>query len=174
VNGSKKLVGLLYGKLSPVTAVANAIAMVALAGMMFLTAVDVIGRKLFNSPIMGSYELIQFMMAITIGFGLAHCGMQKAHINIDLIIMHLSKRVNATVGIVTGFIAFVMIGIATWQTCIYITRQASTNVESSVLHIPVYPFVAIVALGLAMYCVVLIIHWMEFILQGTTKEVKEK
>jgi TRAP-type C4-dicarboxylate transport system permease small subunit len=174
VNDSKKLIGLLYGKLSPVTAVANAIAMVALAGMMFLTAVDVIGRKLFNSPIMGSYELIQFMMAITIGFGLAHCGMQKAHINIDLVIMRLSKRVNAIVGIITGFIAFVIIGIATWQTCMKMISQASKNVESSVLHIPVFPFVGIVAFGLALYCVVLIIHWLEYIYQGITREGKEK
>ena len=148
--------------------------MVALAAMMFLTAIDVLGRKLFNSPILGSYELIQFMMAISIAFGLGYCGMKRAHINIDLVLMRLSKRANAILGVVTGFIAFVMIGIATWQTCMYIIRQISTNVESQVIHIPIYPFVGIVAFGLALYCVVLIIHWLEYIEQAASKEGTEK
>ncbi len=174
MGGLKRVIDLLYKGLSPVADVANAIAMVALAAMMFLTAIDVLGRKLFNSPILGSYELIQFMMAISIAFGLAYCGMKKGHVNIDLILMHLSKRVNAILGIITGFIAFIMIGITVWQTCLYIIRQASTNVQSPTLYIPIFPFVGIVAFGLALYCVVLIIHWLEYILQVMAIERGEK
>jgi TRAP-type C4-dicarboxylate transport system permease small subunit len=166
----KKLIGTIYQKLSPVTGVANAVGMVALAAMMFVTALDVFGRKLFNSPILGSYEIIELLMAISIGLGIAYCGMQKGHINIDLVIMHFSKKANAILGIVTGFIAFVVIGIATWQTIIYITKRISTNAVTTVLYIPIYPFIAVVALGLALYCIVLFIHWLEFIHQATTKE----
>jgi TRAP-type C4-dicarboxylate transport system permease small subunit len=170
VNSLTKVIGFLYRKLSPVTAVSNAIGMVALAAMMFLTTIDVIGRKTLNAPVMGSYEVIQFLMAVTVGLGIAHCGIKKGHINIDFITMHLSKRVNGILGIVTGFIALVIIGLATWQTSIYITMQAKTNVQSSVLLIPIYPFVGIAAFGLALFWFVLLIHWLEFMQQGLSKD----
>jgi len=122
---------------------------------------------------MGSYEITQFLMAILVALGLAHCGIKKGHVNIDLVLMHMSKRTQGILGIVTGFIALITIGIATWQTCIYITMQARTNVASSVLLIPIYPFVGVVAFGLTLYFVVLIIHWLEYIQQGTNKEAKK-
>ena len=42
------------------------VAMTVLAGMMFLTAADVILRYIFNRPVTGAYELIEFLMAILI------------------------------------------------------------------------------------------------------------
>jgi TRAP-type C4-dicarboxylate transport system permease small subunit len=170
MNKLKKIIGILYEKLGPVAAVSNGVSMVALAAMMFLTAFDVIFRKTLNAPIMGSYEIIQFQMGITVALGIAHCGLKKGHVNIDLITMHLSKRVNTILGIITGFLAFVIIGLATWQTCINMLMQARTSVTSTVLMIPIYPFVGIVAFGLALYCVVLIIHWLEYIQQAANKE----
>jgi TRAP-type C4-dicarboxylate transport system permease small subunit len=169
----KNTIGTIHKNLSPVTAVANAIGMVALATMMFITAIDVSGRKLLNMPILGSYEIIELLMAICIGLGIAHCGMMKGHINIDLITMHLSKRVNGILGVITGFIALAIIGIASWQTCVYIINKFSTKAVTTVLYIPIYPFVAIVGLGLILYFVVLIIHWLEFILQASMEEGKD-
>jgi TRAP-type C4-dicarboxylate transport system permease small subunit len=160
--------------LNPVTSVANAIGMIALATMMFVTAFDVFGRKLFNSPILGSYEIVELLMAICIGLGIAHCGMMRGHINIDLLLMRLSKKTNAIIGTVTGMVAFVIIGIAAWQTCIYIGNKIGTKAVTTVLYIPIYPFVAIVAIGLIMYCIVLIIHWLEYLQQAITKEGNEK
>jgi TRAP-type transport system small permease protein len=174
LNRLNKIISVIYSKLNPVTSVANAIGMVALATMMFVTAFDVTGRKLFNTPILGSYEIVELLMAICIGLGLAHCGMMKGHINIDLLIMHLSKKANAILGVVTGFIAFVIIGIASWQTCVYIVNKINTKAVSTVLYIPIYPIVAIVAIGLILYFIVLFIHWLEFIQQATTKEGSEK
>jgi TRAP-type C4-dicarboxylate transport system permease small subunit len=174
MNALKKTIGTIYQKLSPVTSVANAIGMIALATMMFVTALDVLGRKLLNMPILGSYEMIELLMAICIGLGLAHCGIMRGHINIDIITMHLSKRANAILGIFTGFIAFVIIGIASWQACVYIVNKINTKAVTTVLYIPIYPFVAIVALGLIMYFIVLIVHWLEFIQQAAAKEGSEK
>jgi TRAP-type C4-dicarboxylate transport system permease small subunit len=174
VTGLTKVIGFLYEKLSPVITVSNGIGMVALAAMMFLTAVDVIGRKTLNAPVMGSYEVVQFLMATMVGLGIAYCGMKKGHINIDFITMHLSKRVNGILGIVTGFIALVIIGLATWQTSIYIAMQVKTNVQSSVLLIPIYPFVGIAAFGLALFWIVLLIHWLEFIHQGLSRDDTNK
>ena len=49
----------------------NGVGVTALTLLMLLTAVDVCLRYLFDSPITGSYELSEFMMAILVAFGLA-------------------------------------------------------------------------------------------------------
>jgi TRAP-type C4-dicarboxylate transport system permease small subunit len=142
--------------------------MVALAAIMFLTAVDVILRKVANMPIPGSYEVVQLLMATCVGLGLANSGLKKAHINIDLVITRLSRKVQGILGIITGVIALVVIGITTVQTCILITVRIASQLTSTV-YIPIFPFVIIVAFGFILYFVVLIIHFMEYLKEGTAK-----
>jgi TRAP-type C4-dicarboxylate transport system permease small subunit len=159
----------LYDKIRPVANISNSISMVALAAIMFLTAVDVILRKVANMPIPGSYEVVQLLMATCVGLGLANSGLKKAHINIDLVITRLSRKVQGILGIITGVIALVVIGITTVQTCILITVRIASQLTSTVLYIPIFPFVIIVAFGFILYFVVLIIHFMEYLKEGTAK-----
>lgn len=165
------------GSVNKVTAY---IAVVCLAAMMFLTAADVILRligKLLSKyfqyyniqPITGSYELIQFMMVITISLGLAYCGLEKSHVTIDVATSHLPRRTRAIIDSVITVLALIITSIVTWQTCLYITMLQKSHLASSVLLVPVYPFVAIVAFGVAFYTVVLILHFLEYLKAGMTK-----
>lgn len=170
MSGIQKIIDKIYQIIKPVSTVSNAVGMVTLAAMMLLTAFDVILRKTINAPILGSYELIQFMMAITVSFGLAYCGLEKGHVTVDLIENRLSKRTRGILGIITGFLGLVIAALITWQTCVYVMRQVSTKVVSNVLLIPMYPFVGLVAFGIALYTVVLVIHLLEYIQEGTAKK----
>jgi len=169
MNGLQRIIDKCYQVIKPVSTVFNTIGMVALAAMMLLTALDVILRKTINAPIVGAYELIQFMMAITVSFGLAYCGIEKGHITVDLIENRLSKRAHGILGIITGFLGLVIAALITWQTCVYILKQQQSQLLSQVLLVPVYPFVGLVAFGIALYTVVLLIHLFEFIQEGTGK-----
>ena len=51
-----------------IMAILAGIAAIVLTAMMFLIMTDVVLRYVFNSPITGSYEIIQYMMAILIPF----------------------------------------------------------------------------------------------------------
>jgi hypothetical protein len=55
------------------------------------------------------------------------------------------------------------------QTCILITVRIASQLTSTVLYIPIFPFVIIVAFGFILYFVVLIIHFMEYLKEGTAK-----
>jgi TRAP-type transport system small permease protein len=169
MNYLQKTIDSLYKYIRPVSTVANAIAMISLAAMMFLTAADVLLRKLANAPIMGSFEFTQFTMIICTGFGLAYCAVEKGHIFVDFITMRLSKRTQGILGIITGFLALVTAIVLTYQQCVHITLLQQSHQSSAVLMIPLYPFVAILALSLALYTIVLFIHLLEFIKQGLTK-----
>ncbi len=166
MNGLKKAISYLYKILKPISTVANSIGMVALTAMMVLTAVDVTLRKVANMPIQGSYELVQYMLAITISLGLAYCAIEKSHVNIDLVITRLSKRTQGIINSITGLLSLIFAAIMTWQTCVYITTLAKSGLTSTVLLIPVFPFVGIVAFGIALFTMILLIHFLEFLLEG--------
>lgn len=165
MNGLKKTISYLYEIVKPVSTVSNSIGMVALAAMMFLTAADVILRKLANMPILGSYELISYMMAITISFGLAYCAIEKGHVTIDLLLSRLSRHTQAIMNSVTGLLGLVIAALMTWQTCVYITLLIKSGLTSTVLLMPVFPFVGIVAFGIAIFSLVLLLHFLEFLLE---------
>jgi len=169
MSGLQGIIDKFYKVIKPVSTVSNSIGMVALAVMMILTAVDVTLRKTLNMPIIGAYELIQFMMAITVAFGLAYCGVEKGHVTVDLVENRLSKRNRAVLNMVTGFLGLVIAILITWQTCVHITKLYDSKVLSQVLLIPIYPFVGLVAFGIALYALVLLVHFLEFIREGTNK-----
>ena len=140
--------------------------MISLAAMMFLTVADVFLRYSLNKPILGSYELIQYMLLITIAVGLAYCGLEKGHVTIDTFTSRLSPRNRAIANSIVGFLGLVVTSLITWQACVYIIVLRESRVVSTVLLIPVYPFVAILAFGAAFFFLVLLLHFLEFILNG--------
>jgi TRAP-type C4-dicarboxylate transport system permease small subunit len=166
VSGLEKVIKFLYRIIKPVNIVTGSVGMVCLAAMMFLIAADVFLRYLFNKPIQGSYELIQYMLAIAIAVGLAYCGLEKGHVTIEALTSRLSRRTKAIVNSIMGLLGLIIASLITWQTCIYVITLQKSQVVSMVLLIPIYPFVAIVAFGIAIYSVVLILHFLEFVLEG--------
>jgi len=57
----------------------------------------------------------------------------------------------------------------TWQGIIYVPQVYDSGTLSYTLYIPIYPFVGVVAFGLALYSVVLLIHFWEFISEAKSE-----
>ncbi|UCG64349.1 MAG: TRAP transporter small permease, partial [Deltaproteobacteria bacterium] len=92
---SKKTTNSLTVLYRPLIKLLNGIAMGTVAAMMFLTATDVILRYIFNRPISGAYEVIEYMMAILIPFGLAYCALQGGHVSVDLLVSRFPKKIQS-------------------------------------------------------------------------------
>lgn len=58
---------------------------ILLAAMMLVTFADVLGRYLFNAPIFGAAEMIQFLLAGTVFSALGLVTANDQHIAVDLI-----------------------------------------------------------------------------------------
>jgi TRAP-type C4-dicarboxylate transport system permease small subunit len=169
VNHLQKAVDSLYKGIKPLSTVVNSIGMGAMAVMMVFVAVDVTLRKVANMPILGSIELTQFLLAICASFGLAQCAVNKGHVVIDLVISRLSRRRRGWLGIGTGIISVGVGVLMTWQLVNYIFITMKANNVTGVLSVPIWPVVALVTFGFALFCVVLIIHFLEFIVEGSGK-----
>lgn len=169
MNFLGELLRKLYTVARPINFWCNNIGLVSLVAMMLLTAIDVTLRKTINFSILGSYEIVKFLMAITIGLAMAQCGLEKGHIVVDVFISRLSKFARGVAGCVTGLLSLAVGIMVTWQTVLYVPQMQASHQTSPTLIIPVYPFIGIVAFGLALYAFVLIIHFCEFLSEAMKK-----
>jgi TRAP-type transport system small permease protein len=104
----------------------NALLVLMLSGMVALTLVDVLGRKLLNTPVFGANDLTEHLMAIIIFSGLPLLTAQREHLSVDLFDRWLltptwktwHKAVDILIAAVLALVAweyFVAIGEAQWM-----------------------------------------------------------
>ena len=155
-----KVADLLTKLNRPFVAFVKYVALWVLAGMMFLIFTDVLFRYLFNSPVPGGDELIEFMMAIAVTFCIAYTAHERSHIGVDLLLTRFSKKTRKLIGCITSFLTLILFILICWQTILLIFEDYHSHLTSSVLYIPVYPFIATVAVGLLILCLVLLAEFL--------------
>lgn len=133
-----------------------AVASTALAVMMFLMAADVAGRYIFNRPISGALEVIEYLMAVLVSFAIAYCAYQKAHVSVDLVMERFSRRVQRVMEILMALPAIFFLGLMSWQSVLYMVEKYESGMTSSVLLIPVWPFLIPLSIGTAVFVLNLI------------------
>ena len=147
----------------------HAAGVAVLAAMMFLIFADVMMRYVFNRPITGTLELNEYMQAILIAFGMAYCAVLKGHVSIDIIVSKFPQRAQAVIDSITCIFGLGVFSLITWQTALYVKEELDTGIESMVLGIPSFPFVGAVALGSALFSLVLMTHLVEFLSRAVKK-----
>lgn len=141
----------------------NIVAIGILAVMMFFTVTDVCMR-LFLSPIASSYELTQFMMAIVVSFGLAYAAVMGAHIGIEIAVSRLPQRAEAIVSSISELLAAGILSLIAWQSFVQAKILYLSGLVSAVLHVPVFPFVAMAGFGFAVAALVFLTSSMRKVL----------
>ena len=79
LNGLRAFRRILHATIRVVTMVALG----ALSIMVTIIVINVIGRYLFNRPFMGTVEIVQLLLVITVFFSVAHTEVRKAHISFN-------------------------------------------------------------------------------------------
>lgn len=142
----------------------NLVAGWCLLGMTALTFADVIMR-MFRHPILGTYEIVEFLGAAVAAFAMAHTTLQRAHVAVEVVIMRLPPGVQKTIYVITHLLSiflFVLLSIE----CIRYGNDFRTSGEVSMtLRFPFYPILYGISLASMAVCLVLIMDiW--FVLTG--------
>jgi TRAP-type C4-dicarboxylate transport system permease small subunit len=96
--------------------------------MTVIVAVDVFLRYFFHKPLLFSDEISVYSMIFITFAGAAMTMKMKRHISVDLIYIHLPKRVQRWLNVATTFAGTVVLFIVTWQTAAWVqsnTRPAT-------------------------------------------------
>ena len=123
----------------------NAVGMAVLVLLMLLIALDVILRYIFNSPIPGSLETCQYMLAILVAFRTCSTRRSnKGHVTVDgaTFFKTASRRLELYIAIINSVFSLVLVVLITWRLAAYGHMFQAGNITSSVLKVPVYPFVS--------------------------------
>jgi len=154
--------------LSPLVSTVGYFGSAMIAVMMLLTVADVIARGFFNQSVQGSYELSEFMLVIVVFFSMAGCQLFKGHITIDLVVSRFPQRAKDIIDSIMYVFFLMMLCIVTWQLIDYAIRETGGTI-SGMLHIPVFPFIYMAALGSALFSLVIFMHLLVFIIGAMKK-----
>ncbi len=141
-----------------IAAISNIIGVVAVSVMVLVTVGDVIGRRFFSHPIVGSLEIVRFMMAVAIFLTIGYAQIHGDHISCDVLFRSLSRKIQLIVEKITLVLSLGLWLLIAWQ----LGKQAIglwTSGESSMLlRIPTAPFYLIAGFGSGLLAVIILIQ----------------
>ena len=151
-------------------------AFVSVAGyawIMLLTVCDVILRYVLNSPIIGSYEMIECSMIFTVYLSFAYCQMERGHVRVTLLIARFPRRMR--------FAILAFLGIISTAMCIFMLYAAqmqaqiayASNYQTAVVKIPLYPFYWAEVISMAVLCITFIFDTAENIFAVFNKKMAD-
>lgn len=112
---------------------------ILLSAIMLLISVDVCMRYFLNSPIQGSFELVEFFMGMLSPVVILYCDWHRAHVAVDLFFAWFPKIVKKICAIITSFICFLLAAGIAWRS-LYLTHELYTDDNvTSLLYIPWWP-----------------------------------
>jgi TRAP-type C4-dicarboxylate transport system permease small subunit len=106
---------------------------------MLVTAVDVIGRYLFNKPLAGGFELTEMMLAALIYCGLPLVSKRREHIVIDTFDAFMSRAVKRFFDIFADVVCFLTLSGIGYLIFRRAARVAEYGDTTSVLKLPLAP-----------------------------------
>ncbi|MBA7624035.1 hypothetical protein ES703_31439 [subsurface metagenome] len=151
---------LLYSVVRPVSVVLQGMGAGVLAVMMLLTASDVTLRQ-FKIPIMGTDDITEFLMAILVSFGLAYCAIRKGHVQVEVLVEHLSSRAQAIIDTITTLLGLGLCILITWRSFVNMVSLYTSGATSWTLNIITFPFAGMVAFGFAWFTLVLLADFLK-------------
>jgi TRAP-type C4-dicarboxylate transport system permease small subunit len=128
---------------------------ISLASMMFLTFIDVVGRK-FGNPIFGSVEIVGFLAIITIAAALPYTHKIDGHVGVEILVRLLPDKVQTMIEIFTQFLSLILFSLATWQMFLYAQDTLHSNEVSMNLGFPVYLLMYVASFGLLIFSLTII------------------
>ena len=151
------------GLVSGLSSVLDKMSGLLMVSIMLLIVANIFLRVLFNHPVLGAYEYVGFLTAALIGLSLANCAVKKGHIAISFLVERLPERVQAVVDIFINTAALLFWGFSAWYICAYAKSIAVNGVVSATTQTPISPFIYLVAIGLFVFCLVLLANLIESI-----------
>jgi TRAP-type C4-dicarboxylate transport system permease small subunit len=120
-----------------VVGVLAAVAGLAVAVMILVTCVDVVGRR-FGHPLKGTYDIVELLGAITITGALPYTTACKGHVAIEFFFQRLSRPGRIIVDTLVRLIVISMFTFLTWRFIIYGMELKASGQVTLTLRWPVF------------------------------------
>lgn len=124
---------------------------VALIVTLTVQVANIIGRKGFQFPILGTVEVTRMLLAVVVFLGLAYSEDLGDHITIDLLHVRLGDRWKEIVDVFADLVTISVVGLISWKLFDYALFTRASGEDTGTLDWPIWPFVLVAAVGSALY-----------------------
>ena len=135
---------------------------------MLLTAADVVLRIPYK-PITGTVELVAFLNAIIVCFGLAYTQVLKGHMRVEFVVSKFSQRTQGIIDSVFYFASLGIYALRAWHSFVLGTDMWQSGEISRTLRIPFFPVVYGIAFCAVVLCLLLLIDLYNSVVQAVKK-----
>jgi TRAP-type mannitol/chloroaromatic compound transport system permease small subunit len=107
-------------------------------GLVVMSIISIVGRKLFNAPVPGDVEVLQMFAAFASASFFAYCHLMHGDVKVDFFTAHLSgpKRcfLDATGSLLVGLVGTLL----AWRTGVGAMSLREAGESSAILELPVW------------------------------------
>lgn len=120
--------------------------------MALMSLRSIVGRFFFSAPLVGDYELVQTLSAVSVAMALPYAHWVGGHVIVDFFTAHAPRRANAFMDAVAhGLLAF-FAGVLAWRLTIGMLDLRANFDASMLLGIPTWWAYVPLVLSFALLC----------------------
>lgn len=124
---------------------------------MLVMVIDVIGRYVFNNPLLGSVELNRILLVAIVFLGVSYAQLSKAHVRVDLVLSRTSSRLRLILEACALLIALVLFALMLYAAIpVAYNSIIIREYETGVIPFPMWPARVILTIGLFIFVLQLV------------------
>lgn len=139
--------GLVLDKACKAMAFVSGVTLVALA---LMSLWSIVGRSVFDKPLIGDYELVQMLSAVAVALALPYAHWIGAHVIVDFFTANAKPKTNAFLDLLANLIMAFFSTVIAWRLAVGLLDLKVNFDASMMLNIPTWwsyvPFVPAFAL----------------------------
>lgn len=109
-----------------------------LTGMALMSLRSIVGRSFFESPLLGDYELVQMLCALSVSMSLPYTHWIKGHVIVDFFTAKASAKTNSILDMVANILLAVFAAVITWRLGVGLRDLRESQDASMLLSIPTW------------------------------------
>lgn len=120
--------------------------------IMWLVDANVLGRKIFNQPVMGSVEISQALLVVCVMLGMPFAQASGAHLRVTLIVGHVPRRFGEILFGLAALAGCAVFAVLAWSSYGFALRAWNVGEEvwGASVRFPLWPVKAVIPLGAAL------------------------
>ena len=142
------------------------IGVVGMLLMVLITCIDVIGAKVFNSPLLGAIDIVELAQIVALSFANSMTLIVGRHIRVEFVFNKLSRNTQNLVNTIVNFLLLVLFIIIIWRVIVHGYSFQSSGEYSMTAYIPYHPF----TYGIAIACIPVLLTFLIVFIKSLTIE----
>lgn len=163
----RALLSSLDRQLNRATLALTVVGALCLLGIMLIVTAGVVMRYLFNTPLLGVNEIVQLTAVALVMSALPYCTAKGDHVAVDVFDAWLGKWGRLAGDILSRVISATVLTLLCRRAVIKALDALEWGDATNMLKMPIWPFYAVLAVGVGLCALVFVMQLMMIVTRGT-------